>query len=1069
MKFATTAATIATTLAAIVLPANEIAHAQDNENVQIVIDPQGFSGMVLGVDFSPDGRLVAAAGGKEVRIWDVRTGDLLHTLRGQRERGLYGNCYSVAFSPTSRELVVGVDEFGEDGSMRVYSVDDFNEIKELVGGHTAPVARLAFSRDGRHLASAAENGQFFLWDWTNRRRMGVIEAPSKKQQIPSFVSFPSNDPFLLVGWPTGIEMYAVPSGRRLQGAAELPVQLRGTIGQMFGLLNGNAFPFGGTPQLLNFRAEKGTWIAAGTAGKGRPPEYWVGCWKNGRQEPAALYNEHRWNVTSAALSADAALVAGGDKLGHVHVWDAQTGKARFTFQSVGRPVYSVGFADGAPAASTPAPDGGTKPRLYFATKPHSGAAWKRNDYGTFNHVFDLTKRSVLPIKPGAPVAGVQDETVNYDGRSLTAEVDADRVMHIVCTEANSQISKRRIQAGANPSVFTFLRGPRLGRQHPAVYGDDVGALTLYDTTTTRPRREFFGHTNMITGLSESADGRLLATSSTDQTIRLWSLKNFTPIGDADLEYLSNVVAEVFPGGEAEKAGIRKGDRFISMDGHDNSELQTMVLNDRYPYKPGDRVKAVYERDGRRLTFDVKLVEKADWVKPILSVFIANDGEWVVWTPQGYFDASPNGARLIGFHVNRGKDKSARFYEAGQFRKQLYRPDVIDKVIETGNLQEGLKLANARYTGPVEEFDLRNRNEIERIAPPVVQVLEPPDGAKAQGGSIRVRAEIRSQNDLPVRQVTLLVDGVPVRRLAPRVNANGVATVDEQIDVQPGSNTIGVVASNAAAPSLPILRTVTSTVDRPRDRPDLYVLAIGVSEYMHDKDGDLNLSFPAKDAEAVVDTIQKQKDGRLYNHVHTRLITNEDATQSNILTGVEWLRTSVGPKDVAALFISAHGFREKELAAVDDAFYLGVHETDPKNLVATSMPFSRIGDRLERFRCRVLLFVDTCHAGGIGAPFIRDPYRGLSDPEVGVVVYASSTTREASREQNNWGHSAFTKALVDTVTDLQSDQAPKDEMLALTELYTNLLHRVRTLTDNRQNPVMGRPTTIREFSALEITP
>ena len=38
--------------------------------------------------------------------------------------------------------------------------------------------------------------------------------------------------------------------------------------------------------------------------------------------------------------------------------------------------------------------------------------------------------------------------------------------------------------------------------------------------------------------------------------------------------------------------------------------------------------------------------------------------------------------MIGWHVNRGRDKAADFFSAGQLRERFYRPDVIDRVLDT---------------------------------------------------------------------------------------------------------------------------------------------------------------------------------------------------------------------------------------------------------------------------------------------------------------------------------------------------------------------------------------------------
>ncbi len=126
---------------------------------QLVLDLQGFSGLVTSLSFSPRGDLLAAAGGKVVRIWNIESGQLIATLRGETRRTPFGNCYAVAFSPDGRELLVGIDDYSEAGSIRVYQTSDLGEIAQLVAGHRAPVKRLAFTRDGRFMTSAARTAK----------------------------------------------------------------------------------------------------------------------------------------------------------------------------------------------------------------------------------------------------------------------------------------------------------------------------------------------------------------------------------------------------------------------------------------------------------------------------------------------------------------------------------------------------------------------------------------------------------------------------------------------------------------------------------------------------------------------------------------------------------------------------------------------------------------------------------------------------------------------------------------------------------------------------------------------
>jgi WD40 repeat protein len=64
------------------------------------------------------------------------------------------------------------------------------------------------------------------------------------------------------------------------------------------------------------------------------------------------------------------------------------------------------------------------------------------------------------------------------------------------------------------------------------------------------------------------------------------------------------------------------------------------------------------------------------LKPILTLFPAQDGAWVAWTPEGYFTASARGIRLIGASVNQGLDKTATYISGEQLRERFYRPELI---------------------------------------------------------------------------------------------------------------------------------------------------------------------------------------------------------------------------------------------------------------------------------------------------------------------------------------------------------------------------------------------------------
>ena len=58
-------------------------------------------------------------------------------------------------------------------------------------------------------------------------------------------------------------------------------------------------------------------------------------------------------------------------------------------------------------------------------------------------------------------------------------------------------------------------------------------------------------------------------------------------------------------------------------------------------------------------------------KELLALFPHRDKKrWVLWTPSGYYDASPGAEELIGWHVNNGREEAADFFPVSRFRGNL---------------------------------------------------------------------------------------------------------------------------------------------------------------------------------------------------------------------------------------------------------------------------------------------------------------------------------------------------------------------------------------------------------------
>jgi WD40 repeat protein len=217
---------------------------------------------VWSVAFSADGQYLASANwnGRAVQLWDARTGAPLHTLRyptdvhiafhvafspdGQRLAGAAMAADRIAvikvwdpatgrevvdeirerrsipffasFAPTGRHLV----REGPEHTVQVRSAET-GEVVGVVGRHERQIWGIAFSPDGRRLATASNDSTVRVWGW-DTARLGREQEPERTLHVPvggysNRVAFSANSQ--LLGQPRGPNLQRVlpiHSGQRRQ-------------------------------------------------------------------------------------------------------------------------------------------------------------------------------------------------------------------------------------------------------------------------------------------------------------------------------------------------------------------------------------------------------------------------------------------------------------------------------------------------------------------------------------------------------------------------------------------------------------------------------------------------------------------------------------------------------------------------------------------------------------------------------------------------------------------------------------------------------------------------------------
>ena len=443
---------------------------------------------------------------------------------------------------------------------------------------------------------------------------------------------------------------------------------------------------------------------------------------------------------------------------------------------------------------------------------------------------------------------------------------------------------------------------------------------------------------------------------------------------------------------------------------------------------------------------------------ILALFPHRNGQdWVAWTPDGYYMASPGGDNLIGWHINNGKDAAADFYSARQFERILHRPDYVLAYFR--NLGDSRK---ARAEAGGDFFDIR---KLASIAPPKIEIAAPANGTSVSGNRVKLRFAVEKRS-LPMRDYSVFVNGIPVTPSTDRALAgaeSGSFAREVEIPLFATDNDIRIEAFNGT--SMGVAETFVRWAGSVPTavKGNLYLLAVGASRFPGVPGADLD--YAALDAEAMA-AFFKGREGGAFNRIFTKTVSDNATLKSTrriILEMLDFVKRTTA-RDTVIVFLASHGLSDSRgtyyfvpqdaaegdvkrvLASAQGGRALAEGGGDAPSLISWESFF----EALRSTAGRRLLVVDTCQAKNIAGTLDVHSLAKRSASASFALMAASQGTEE-SQEYPPGKHGLFTFALLEGLSG--KGDGDGDGRITLDELFKFTVGFVK---DNR--PLKHLPQT-----------
>lgn len=633
--------------------------------------------------------------------------------------------------------------------------------------------------------------------------------------------------------------------------------------------------------------------------------------------------------------------------------------------------------------------------------------------------------------------------------------------------------------------------------------------TLWDVVTGKKLHNFSNNT-FVLDVAVSPDGQTIAASeigsaSYNKTIKIWDINTGKELKSFKTEILNIGSIDFSPDGQ--KIAIREvaigSFRYEVFDIASGKSLLSLTVPSEDSKLPGDiltifpqgkKKKQKFTSDGRlTLVLEENLIKlldaKSGEQKASLTVFGENN--WLVSTPQGFFDGTPNAWKQI---IWRFDNNTFSYAPVEVFFKEFYRPGLLQDILNGNEIEPPSQdLSKIDIRQPSVKISEINGKAVDSSA-----LL--PDEVSADKKSVRVKVEITDNASDPrpgidkvenpssdANDIRLFRNGSMVRlwgKIAKQTNKSvsvfaltekdgckqipatkdspRKAVCETDVAITAGKNELTAYGFNRQDVKSADNSAVVNGAESLKRDGTLYVLAVGVNDYTPVGKSDWDLSYAVKDVQEIGKTLQdsQTKLGNLKQYARTEIVTltDEAATKDNILNALrrfaeggdktalpanvsEKVKAELSkikptqPEDGLIIYFAGHGVSQKE------RFYLLPHNFtgDAARIVEQSVSDLELNDYLEKVDAgRLLMVIDACQSGAaLGgkndgrAPMNSKGFAQLAYDK-GMLILTAAQSQQAALEAVRIGdktieNGLLTYALLQAFTTKESDKDANNQI------------------------------------------